>query len=662
MIDKQDNITYNNDYLVITTNNNLLLNEGLSYSFNSVITMNNTIDDMNFICDFIIKNNYIKIIFVDYITEYYEIMNRLNGKYEISFIFTKSISSLCEEDNYNEFTKIIEFYNQKISKSIAFLDKNFYVLFKDKYSNIYHILLDIPNNKKYSSQYIDDSVGILSDLTDSKHSSYNQLSAVKMLDMTSKICHLDDVSKSFIKLFDIKYQETNLNNIYNENLVNLYINFTNSNPLVFIKSIDNLVPCIVGNNCFLNDKLDKLLVVRSDDDINEIKDKIKFISKNRELILKECHEYRKEYTLKSINSIEKFVGYKKQEEKKYEKDVTIVVPVYNTQDYIAKCLDSIINAIIPNCEILIINDGSTDDSEEIINKYVNNYPDTIRYIKQENRGLGNVRNVALKEAKGKYIASIDSDDSVNKNFFQEAKPFIDKNIDIIIYDWLTVTDKGKFNTSAIEGIFNDINKYEGLLYSTIMPSTCNKIIKKSLFDDLDIKYIEDKYEDLSTNPFIMLKANTIKYINKPYYEYYIRSSSIMRSSSGYSMIDVLSEFDRRLNKYNNIIKINEDNFKFYTYSWRIEEYIFNQMYNLDEKELSNYINYIYDNLYEIVCDIFSMDKYKKVLLNLKNEKDKLYIENRNKLFVEKKLTKYIIESVKNDNYFKLTPSIIYYGE
>ena len=99
MINRYNNVLYNNYYLVIVFSNDLLLNEGLIYSLKNVLRMNNTIKDINLVYNFIIKNNFRKIIFVDYIVEYYELINMFNGKYEIDFIFTKSVSSLCDETN-----------------------------------------------------------------------------------------------------------------------------------------------------------------------------------------------------------------------------------------------------------------------------------------------------------------------------------------------------------------------------------------------------------------------------------------------------------------------------------------------------------------------------------------------------------------------------------
>ena len=193
-----------------------------------------------------------------------------------------------------------------------------------------------------------------------------------------------------------------------------------------------------------------------------------------------------------------------------------------------------------------------------------------------------------------------------------------------------------------------------------MPSTCNKIIKRSLFEELNLKYIEDRFEDLSANPFVLLKAKTIKYINKSYYEYYIRSDSIMRSAAGYSMIDVIKLVDERIKKYKQYINVDLDEFKYYTYSWRIEEYILNQLYTIQEKELSEFIEYINDNLKSIILNIFENGKYNEMLETLE-EKDRNYIVERNKAFKDNKLEKFIKQARKNNNYFKITPVIIYYG-
>ena len=411
-------------------------------------------------------------------------------------------------------------------------------------------------------------------------------------------------------------------------------------------------------------KLNDYLMINSDDNIDEIATKITETIKNKKKIQNEYKKFRKKYIKESKHLAGQFLSGSNdsQPSVKYEKLISIIVPVYNVEKYLDSSLKSIIAAIIPNCEILIINDGSPDNSEKIILEYQKKYPSLIRYIKQKNHGLGNVRNVGLKEAKGKYIASIDSDDTINEKFFREALPYLEKNVDMVIYDWLTVNSEGKFETAALDYIFNDINRYEGLLYTTIMPSTCNKIVKKELYDKLNLKFVEDKFEDLSANPFVMLEAETIKYINKPYYEYYIRSNSIMRTKPGLSMIDVIKEVNNRIEKYKNIINVDIDKFKYYTFAWRIEEYIFNQLYTIDEMEIEAYIKYIYSNLKTVIMEIFNNELYRKRIEELKTEELKKYIIKRNKEFEKGNLKKYIIDARKNKKYYKLTPPIMYYGD
>lgn len=668
MLNKNSDIIYNKKYVVIIPTMSIKYKQALEYSFGNTIIFDNT-KDLDSTIKFLNNNNFKQIILVDYQLEYNDILNSLNKEHEIKIIYTGAMGAFSNEFTYLIFKNILDLYNKYNVSKIGFLDVNLYNTFKNKEINCYHLILDI-ECKESSKEYNSKNIGILNDEENPKHSYYNSLSALKFNDYTAILSNIGRVTKKFLKLFNINYKIQKNKDFYKNNLANLYINFTdNNNNMIFIESMDLNVPCILGNNEILKkDKyLSSMLVVESDDSIDEISAKIELVKKNRDKILKEYKNFRKNYSKDSLKSVKIFLECEKEKNINKTNDLllSIVVPVYNTEKYLNSCLKSIIKSIpkkiVNNTEILIINDGSKDNSEDIILKFENKYPKLIRYINQQNHGLGNVRNVGLKEARGKYIASIDSDDTINSNFFKEALDGMENNIDIIMCDWLSVTNDSKFETCAIEWIFKDINKYEGLLYTTIMPSTCNKIVKKSLYDKLNIKFIEDKYEDLSTNPFIMLSANSIKHINKPYYEYYIRSNSIMRSSAGYSMIDVLKKFDERLKKYKDYINVDEEKFKFYTYSWRIEEFILNQLYDIEEDKIEDFIEYIYSNLYDIICEIINNKYYLLMLNNIKN-KDKKYIEERNNAFMKKEFKKFILNSRKKGKYFKLNAPLIYFGD
>lgn len=664
-MEKSLDIIYNKKYLVIVPTMSEELLDSFEYTFGNSLLMKNDLDEISFYTQFINQNNFQQIIFVDFQLEYLELIDKLDEKHDIKFIFTKSLASLSDTFFYDVFKNIVKLYNQEKISAIGFLDNNLYQVLKKKYKNIFYLLLD--REECTSAQNKNDkTIGILNNQEDPKHSYYNELSAIKMLDgYTAKITKPSKVNKEFLKTFDIQYKV--VKNAIKNNEINLYINFTNNNYLIFLESMDNNIPCILGNTSILdnNKKLKEYLVMKSDDDVNEIADRVKNAIKNKKEILKLYSDFRKEYKEETNKRVEKYTGIEKNinlKEMKYDKLLSVIVPVYNVEGYLAKSLQSILDARIDDMEILVINDGSKDNSEEIALKFQKKYPNIIRYIKQENHGLGNVRNVGLKEAKGKYIASIDSDDTININFFTDAEEYMNKNVDMIIYDWLTVTDKEKYPTAALDYIYIGKNRYRGILYTTIMPSQCNKIIKKELYDRLKINYIEDKYEDLSTNPIVLMATETIKYINKPYYEYYIRSNSIMRSSPGYSMIDVIGKVNKRLEQYKKYCNLDLQEFKFNIFYWRIEQYIINPLFDLEGKELDKMIEYIEKNIKDLYLDLLNSKFGEKMINNIKNKKLQENIIKRNKMINKGELKEFIIKFKKQKEKYSLTPPIIVYGE
>lgn len=657
----KNDIIYNKDYLVILPIELIDLKEEFEYSFENVFIFNNR-EKITEQFNVIKQSNFKQIIFVNYLIEYNELVKELKNSCKIKFIFTLSLGFFSDEGIYLRFNSVISLYKEKLIDEIAFCDINLYNTFKDKIK-CSHISLNI-EKKKRNNSYNAKEIGIINNQDNPVHSFYNELSALKFNDYVAVFDKISERTKDFINIFKINYK---IANPQENSIVNLYINFTSNNNTKFIRSMDLGIPCIIGNNELLKDsKLGEYLMVKSDDSIDEINEKIEYVIKNREEILKEYEIFRKEYDKKSSNEINKFLETNNEIESKneYKKEdylLSIIVPVYNTEKYLENCLKSILNATInidEKYEILIINDGSTDNSESIINKYKNKYPQ-IRYIKQENKGLGNVRNVALKEAKGKYIASIDSDDEIDKNFFTSCLDALKEDIDVVIFNWLSKYDDANYETSAIEWIFKDYNKYEGLLYSSIMPSTCNKIIKKKLYDDLKITFLEDKYEDFSTNPFILLKAKTLKYINKPYYHYYIRKNSLMRSSANLSMINAVCEVSKRIEKYKDLFNIDIEKFKYYTLSWRIEEFIINQAYDLDDEKRIDYIKYMYSKIYDELKDMIN-NKYYIGMIDKLNKEKKKYILARNEAILNKKLEEFIKKNIKN--YYKINAQTIYFGQ
>ena len=223
-------------------------------------------------------------------------------------------------------------------------------------------------------------------------------------------------------------------------------------------------------------------------------------------------------------------------QKKIDTLFSIIVPVYNTEKYIESCLDSIVQAIDTDCEVIIINDGSTDDSEKIIQKYLKKIPKKLsnkfQYIKKKNKGLADTKNIGILKSKGKYISVVDSDDRIAEDFYSTARKYIDnEDLDIIIYDLyldFEIDKKLNYTSRAIredaEGGF--INK---LMHGAMIGSSCNKIIKKELYK---YKFPTGKeYEDVAVTPFILLDAKKIKYIPNPNYIYLQREKSIVSTNT-----------------------------------------------------------------------------------------------------------------------------------
>ena len=103
--------------------------------------------------------------------------------------------------------------------------------------------------------------------------------------------------------------------------------------------------------------------------------------------------------------------------------VSIIVPVYNVEPYLNKCLDSLVKQTLEDIEIIIVNDNSPDNSEQIILEYKEKYPDKIVYIKKENGGVSSARNAGLEVARGEYIGFLDGDDYVSLDMFKTLKKF-----------------------------------------------------------------------------------------------------------------------------------------------------------------------------------------------------------------------------------------------
>ncbi len=203
--------------------------------------------------------------------------------------------------------------------------------------------------------------------------------------------------------------------------------------------------------------------------------------------------------------------------------VSIIVPVYNVEEYLSRCLDSLINQTLKDIEIIVVNDGTKDNSQEIIDKYKKKDKRIISLIK-ENGGLSSARNYGLKYASGEYIGYVDSDDWVTEDMFEKLYNKAKKEkSDIVVCGFYKAYDDG--NNIPQSPIIID-TKDSKKNYLLGYPNAWNKLYKKGVIKENH--WPEGMlYEDLASNPLLVNKVNKISYIEEPLYYYFLRANSIM---------------------------------------------------------------------------------------------------------------------------------------
>ncbi len=208
--------------------------------------------------------------------------------------------------------------------------------------------------------------------------------------------------------------------------------------------------------------------------------------------------------------------------------ITIIVPVYNVEKYLCKCIDSVLIQTYKNFELVIIDDGSTDNSGNICDTYKNK-DNRIRVIHKENGGLSDARNFGIENAHGKYITFIDSDDYLKNTYIEYLYKLIKEfNTDISICAYTVFTDTGKcidYGKGYKREKLDKIETFKRMLNEEgFSVSSCAKLYKTTLFND--IRYPKGKLcEDNGTTYKLIDKVDQIAYGNESQY-YYLKRKRI----------------------------------------------------------------------------------------------------------------------------------------
>lgn len=288
--------------------------------------------------------------------------------------------------------------------------------------------------------------------------------------------------------------------------------------------------------------------------------------------------------------------------------ISVIIPIYNVEKYLAECLDSVVNQTLKDIEIICVNDGSTDSCSKIIDRYANKY-NNIKVITQKNAGLSAARNNGYNIAKGKYIYFLDSDDYLKdlnalNIIFEECEK---ENLDIaLINSYASCEDKNIgtdfiINTSKHLGtnVMSGEEAFNVLIENAFYyPAVWLKVYKREFLENLNIIFYEGIiYEDLLYSIICEINAKRVKHIGKLIHIYRIRNGSIMNTGVSPKSIDGYYISAKELYKFLSELSI----------------------YNKSEKTIKNLRLFTKDIYKQSIfcCDILgSLDKRKVIVSNI----------------------------------------------
>ncbi len=315
--------------------------------------------------------------------------------------------------------------------------------------------------------------------------------------------------------------------------------------------------------------------------------------------------------------------------------VSVIIPIYNVEEYLEETLESVINQTMDfkdNIQLVLVNDGSPDNSEEICLKYKELYPENVIYYKQKNSGVSVARNKGIELAEGEFVTFLDSDDKWSLDAFEEMERFHIMYPNINIFSTKMVffdARKGGHPLNykyATNKIVNILEEYEFPQLSSSSVFIRTSVVKKHKYDK-NVKYSED-------NKFIneiVFDEEKIMMLNKPIY-YYRRRFNSSSAIQGQTMkLDWYLTTPK--NVYNYLFELSKKKFGrvieyiqylvLYELSWRIS---FNTKFEMSKKDRDTYTKYLYNLIKEIDEDIILSHRHldltsRMFLMSIKNNKD-----------------------------------------
>ena len=224
--------------------------------------------------------------------------------------------------------------------------------------------------------------------------------------------------------------------------------------------------------------------------------------------------------------------------------VSVIVPFYNVENYIEKCLETLVNQTLKDIEIILVNDGSKDRSIDIVNKFLKQYPEKIVYLEKENGGLSDARNFGIPHAKGEYIAFLDSDDYVEKDMYEN------------MYELAKKEDSDMVECDFYWEYPDKLKKDEGTIYhgkkemiEKVRVVAWNKLIKKEILEKSDVKFPKGlRYEDVEFTYKLVPYIEKVSFLKKPCVHYVQREGSISNKQNERNK-EIFDVLDNVINYY-----------------------------------------------------------------------------------------------------------------
>lgn len=293
------------------------------------------------------------------------------------------------------------------------------------------------------------------------------------------------------------------------------------------------------------------------------------------------------------------------------KKLSVIIPVYNAEKTLKKCMDSVLRQKDEDIEIVLVNDGSTDSSDKIIQEYKEKNPKVISYYKKKNTGVADTRNYAIQKAKGEYILFLDADDYLDIHLYGLVKQYMDKNIDLIKFKLQREDAKGNIIEKVDGPVFENKTGEEGFeeLYATdvLLDSPCVYVIKKDIFIKNKLTFkVGTEHEDFGLMPFVIVLAKTMISINFYGYHYVQVGNSITRNDN----------YERTKKKANDALKQYDEALL------KIEKYKLN-------KHIAEILKTYYTNAILLKTETLQKKDQKKYIKEIRNRKMTKNIKAKN---------------------------------